>query len=429
MPLGAHARNARLSIGIASPLLLAGACVDYLDVDAGRAGDAAAEIGVAFDATIEGAADASPFEEADQSEPPDALGASDSQDGPAANCPPSDAAVLRVAQVASVRDGGVLSRPASVVGRGGAPSALVGARVLWTFPDTGLKGPAADGRAFRTSTAALGPPAPLSAITQVTAPTDDAGAPYEFIPLTPQEASFGADASASHRIALWPTAVASLDAGALVAFLRLQVVPKPDGGGVDLTLLGVGLASVQPGSTTAVRDSGDLFDASEPEYDRGALIDSGFLYLYACVANPATPLDTPCYVSRARVASASDRSAYTFWDGCSWNADSHQASPVLRGPPGGLSVSWNAYLGSYIAVYNEYYSNAVKLQQAPRPEGPWSAPVDLFTAPTADSSPPNPGPLEHAELSPNRGQTLIVTYVNHLIGYSDELRIVAVDLQ
>jgi hypothetical protein len=330
--------------------------------------------------------------------------------------------------VQSVTDLGALSMPAHVLGRDGAASGLVGTQVLWTFDDTLMSQPGADGLNYRTSTAALG--APTGSITALTDTLDDAGAPVEFIPYSAAEAAynFGPDGGPDNRIALWPASVANLGGSSgssyVVAFNRLHIYP----GVLNYQPLGVGLATVMPGSTTASRDPADLFVSPDPQYSLGGLVDGGTLYLYACTSNGT--LDTPCTVAEAPVASAHQRSAYTFWDGNEWNPDAGAAATVFSGAPGDCSVSWNAHLGSYIAVHSQIFGNNIYLHTAPTPQGPWSAPVLLFTAaaPGAGQSNDYAG-KEHSELSSNGGQTIVVTYAHPLAAFSEEIRVVAVSLK
>lgn len=63
--------------------------------------------------------------------------------------------------------------------------------------------------------------------------------------------------------------------------------------------------------------------------------------------------------------------AYEYWDGHAWVGDPHNAAPVLPAPVSELSVSYNDYLGRYIALYTNAENNIV-MRQADAPEGPWS---------------------------------------------------------
>ncbi len=63
--------------------------------------------------------------------------------------------------------------------------------------------------------------------------------------------------------------------------------------------------------------------------------------------------------------------AYEYWDGGAWVPDPRRAAPVLPAPVSELSVSYNQYLGRYVALYTNADNNIV-MRQADSPAGPWS---------------------------------------------------------
>jgi hypothetical protein len=314
-----------------------------------------------------------------------------------------------------VREVGALSQPASVTARDVGASALVGGRLLWAFGDTLLKSPAEDGERLRSNTAALGGTRdPL----RLEEPLDSRGAPSPLLPFTDEEQRYNDDSGRpDERIALWPgSVVGDGQSGALVFYSKLFVHP----GELNYEQIGVGLARVDARETVAKRDPGLIFRAPEPAFDSGALVVGADVYVYGCT--PDGSLDFPCLVARAPLARAGDRAAYRFWDGDDWTSELGAAKPVLRGPSSGLTVSRNAHIGQYLAVYSEIFSNRVLVRTAPRPEGPWSEPVEAFKSPAPPQG-TNYAAREHPELAREDGRTIFVSYYHPKSSLSGEMRL------
>ena len=93
-----------------------------------------------------------------------------------------------------------------------------------------------------------------------------------------------------------------------------------------------------------------------------------------------------------------------------------------------MSVSWNSYLQSYVAVYSPPFSQNVMLRTSPAPEGPWSAELAAFVA-----MPPVSGNVydahAHSEYDANGGQTIYVTYSRSTGTFTSEVRLVAMELR
>jgi Domain of unknown function (DUF4185) len=343
--------------------------------------------------------------------------------GPAAGPTP---AVLRCPASPAAPTGfvdlGPLGKPALVSGRDGGAAALVGGKMLWTFQDTLMTAKGADGNTYRTSTAALGDGAGLALVE----PLDRAGAPFEFLPYTPEEWAYNQAGGPTERYALWPGSVLPQpDGTALIVYAEFKVHP----GYLNYENVGVGLAHVGPGATVATREAEPLFRAPERGYCLAGLADGGFLYLYSVDPVPKQ-LDSEARVIRAPVGRVAERAAWTTWDGAGWNADLARAVPVLHGPGGDVSVSHNAHAGGLLAVYSGIFSNEVRYRIAARPEGPWSEERLLFTA----LAPPPPetqscyAAKEHPALSSDGGRTVVVSYARSLGNLRGELRLASVSL-
>lgn len=316
-------------------------------------------------------------------------------------------------------DLGPLSKPAVVTARDGGAAARIGSRILWTFGDTLMTAKGDDGFNYRSATGAWGAPGELL----LEEPLDGAGAPFQLLPYTSEEAAYNRANGPTERYALWPGSVVAApdDTGAWIIYQRLKIHP----GTLNYEYLDVGLARLALGSTTAVRDPGPLFSAPTAAYALGATVDSGNLYLYTCSPVPAA-LDSLCSVIRAGIAEAPTPGAWQAWDGSSWTSDLGQAATVLHGGPGDLSVSFNQARGEFIAVYSGVFSNDVWWRTAPRPEGPWSAPRRLFTA-LAPSAGNDYAAKEHPEMSTDAGRTLVVSYARMTDTFAGEVRLTAID--
>jgi len=318
----------------------------------------------------------------------------------------------------SSTDLGSLSEPAVVTARDGGSAALVGGRMLWTFGDTLMTVTGADGFNYRSATAAWGSLGGL----QLDEALDATGAPFQPFPFTADEAAYNRTNGPTERYALWPGSVieAPDGSGAWIFYQRLKIHP----GTLNYEALDVGLARLSLGSTVAVLDPSPLFSAPSPAYALAAHVDGGFLYLYACDSE-AGQLDSECRVVRAAVADAPLPNAWQAYDGVTWQPDLGQAQTVLHGPPGDLSVSFNSYLGQFLAVYSGIFSNDIRWRSAPHPEGPWSKDRLLF-ATTPPPSGNNYAGKEHPELAADGGRTIVVSYARPTGTFTGDVRLASV---
>ncbi len=327
----------------------------------------------------------------------------------------------RPLEVASTREMGILTQPAAVVGRDGGSSALVGGRVLWTFGDTFYSRMSADGTNFRSNTAALSDPASPVATTE---PLDGNGTPAQAVPFTAEEKAYNdSTGRPDNRIALWVGSVVNDVDGSGLAFVsKLYVRP----GLLNYEDIGIALARFAPGRTTADRYLGLLFRENEPGFSN-AFVHEGQVYAFG----PMRGANRRQYaVARAPLNQARERAAYRFFSGTDWVADVAGAVGVMRDIPGVVSVSYNAHLRQFLAVHSAPLSSRVVMRSAPRPEGPWSEPLDMFTG----MPPTSTGGLgvdyagvEHPELAAEGGRRVFVSYHRPLAAFlSGEMRLVEV---
>jgi hypothetical protein len=332
----------------------------------------------------------------------------------------SETPASQMLDIAMVRDLGAVTKPSKVIGRDGSPSALVAGKLVWTFGDTFWPFTSSDGTNYRTNTIALADPTtPLAAIE----PVDATGAPFQGVPFTPQEQHYNdSTKKPDDRIAIWIGSVVGYDTVGLLSYVALYVKP----GVLNYQFIGTGFARLPAGSTTAVRDGDYIFRNPEPSFDKAFRFGDD-LYLYGGFNDGSR--NQAVAVARVPVTQYAERSAYRFWNGSAWVDDVTQATGVMTDIPGGMSVSYNKYLQQYIAVHSGIFSSRIYIRTAPRPEGPWSQPIELMTgqASASTDTPYNYSALEHPELSRDDGRTIIVSYARPLQDFLEgEVRVAEV---
>lgn len=320
--------------------------------------------------------------------------------------------------VVSVKTLGKVAAPPNVKARDGGNSIQMGDQMLWVFDDTLFTPAAEDGANLRSNTAAL---APLADPLQTQEPVDSTGAPFQAIPFTAEELDYNrASGKSDERIALWPAGLLPEGNGSLVFVHKLYVHP----GLLNYEHIGVELAEFAPGQTQATR-LGALFGAHEPILVNPLQHDS-YIYLYGMIT-----IDSSRGIGVARVSTAQvrNRAAYQCWDGAAWVTDCGKIATLFNQVPGAVNVAWNEYLGRFVAVHSLTLSNAVVMRTAEHPEGPWSAPSELFTGepPLQDV---NYAGEQHPELAREQGRIIFVSYYHPLPApLHGEIRLVQVDFK
>ncbi|MDO8804115.1 MAG: DUF4185 domain-containing protein, partial [Elusimicrobiota bacterium] len=129
----------------------------------------------------------------------------------------------------------------------------------------------------------------------------------------------------------------------------------------------------------AVRYS--LWNDIEPAFGSAALSDEdGWVYVYG--RSMHTPGEYGAELARVKPEDLASREKYSYYSveaaSGSWTEDVSEASLVLEGMPDEFSVSYNAHLKSYLAVYYEAEGGRVLARQARYPWGPWGEPAPLL---------------------------------------------------
>lgn len=324
-------------------------------------------------------------------------------------------------KVASTRDLGLLFTENNVkmIGQDGAYSIPINDReALWVFGDTFVgtfdemgrrlieRMPNNTGLICRSKDAATG-------LTDFSYVTDATGELRQLVPLSPDE-----DPSV-HRI--WPMHGCCIDGKVYLYYIRVKILPEgqwPYKFAVEGS--GMTVANYPELIFQRVVDQGSpiFWHQDEPLFGVAVLPvkAEGFVYVYGSYykdwkhycALARVPFDSLGYISYYE---------YLISSKPEWSVDRSKAISIMEGMPTELSVSYNAYLGCYLAVHSWETTGKVVGRTAPHPWGPWSEPTVLWIpkAPLRNPLVYN-GPLvyagkEHPELAKENGRVIYLTCV------------------
>ena len=346
--------------------------------------------------------------------------------------------------VVSATDLGAIPTNPDILGRDGGYSALFRGYSVWLYGDTFLAKANANGRGLISDSWSY--TTDLNAqhgIAGFQERLDSSGAPEMILPETPTEFAFNQAHTGNPcqaqpcgaRWALWPGAILTDTANhrALIFYNVVYALP----GAFNFQGIGNSVAvwtdlSSQPQrpsfNPAIVQGHPDLmFNQNQPNFGSAAFIQNGTLYVYGC-GIPSDSTDKGCRLAKVSPTSVLNLSAWSFYAGNgNWSPQMSNAVSVF-GNANILSVSWNAYLQRYVAVYSQIFSQNVLMRTAPNPEGPWSREVTAFVA-----KQPSSGNVydahAHAEYDANSGQTIFVSYSRATGAFTSEVRLVAVKLQ
>jgi hypothetical protein len=118
-----------------------------------------------------------------------------------------------------------------------------------------------------------------------------------------------------------------------------------------------------------------------------------------------------------------------------WSRNPSEAITIFEGNSNELSVSYNSYLGKYVAVYS--YAGSVEkngkispgsleeihLRTSEKPWGPWNDPVPIYKGKKSCDKDMCYAGKEHPEYSEQGGKIIYVTYVSHQRYFPELIRI------
>lgn len=135
---------------------------------------------------------------------------------------------------------------------------------------------------------------------------------------------------------------------------------------------GVASAAAPGGPYSRAPGRAALWDDLEPAFGSAALADEdGWVYVYGRVQT--APGEYAAQLARVKPEGLADRAAYLYFthdSSAAWTRDLAEAADLLPGAPEEFSVSWNAHLKSYLAVFSDAEGGAAA-RLAPAPWGPW----------------------------------------------------------
>ena len=130
-----------------------------------------------------------------------------------------------------------------------------------------------------------------------------------------------------------------------------------------------------------------LWNDIEPAFGSAVWADEdGWVYVYG--RSMQAPGEYGAELSRVKPENLASRDKYSYYTleaaSGSWTGDISEAAVVLEGLPDEFSVSYNAHLKSYLAVYYSAESGRVLARQARYPWGHWGEPAPLLACGKAE---------------------------------------------
>jgi hypothetical protein len=330
-----------------------------------------------------------------------------------------------------------VNNPNSVVGMDGAYSIPVGNKILWFFGDT-LVGERTEGESLwypggekigHENMAGTGKIEEMLTNTALLIPLGTGMKPmqdFNFLvrdtfrlkQLIPYLADEDPD---QYRI--WCLHGIQLDEKIYLYYQMVEMLAEGDVLPVNFKVLGSGLAvgnRIDWNVNRFMFNNQTLFwNEHQPQFAASVLnnIDNdGFVYCYGVLKNPGGIQQ--CYIARVKPEQIGNRSSYEYLvaENNSWNDDIKNARVIFEGMPNELSVSFNKYLNSYLAVHSLDLTGKIVARTAPNPWGPWSDYTELYQV-NVKRTFDLPYPVliyagkEHHELSEDSGRILYITYI------------------
>jgi hypothetical protein len=289
-------------------------------------------------------------------------------------------------KVKTTRERGPLQIPETPAFRTLSGSTRLGDHILWSFHNA----------SFSTDPPVAHPSAALSSLDaplELSDLADANGIPLPFVQRESVEdpTAFALDTG---------SVVATSEHAALVFFTRIFYLVRA----------GVGVAHLDArGASTRV--PGLIFQGDDPHFFLGGFVHEGFLYLYGNEVRTNDANSPLSAVVRAPVLDAARRSSYRAWsaDEQAWVPELQKRTAVLS-RANALSVSYNRFLDAFVAVFSTQSGDAIELQLAPRPEGPFSTFARIETEPSPFSDLPTFYGMQHAALSSACDRRIVLSY-------------------
>jgi hypothetical protein len=337
--------------------------------------------------------------------------------------------------VGSAAEIGVVGQSSNIVGRDGGWGTRAFGHEVFVFGDTFVTKADATGSSFHSNSFSFTDDASAAdGIAGLADRLDPLGSPVPLVPPTTDEAAYNAahfgDACATPpcgaRWALWAGATVfdATRGRALVSYGLVDAKP----GAWNFSEVGQGLAvwdsfdqQARRPIGTACPDHPTLLFCAGTDWASSLVIDGDDLYGFACTGSGP---GRACKLARAPLANPLDPAAWQAWNGAGYGALADAA--VLFEGDLNMRVMRDAYVGGWIAVYSNAFSNQVSYRTAPALAGPWSDAATLFVA-------KNPNTTYDAYLQPDYsedgGRVVYVTFSRSTGLFSSELALERIELR
>jgi hypothetical protein len=328
--------------------------------------------------------------------------------------------------------------------RDGGFSAVVNNRSVWVYGDTFLAFPNEDNKRLLTnSQSSTSDEDAGDGLYGFEENLDDVGAPVQFIPFTEDEISFNeahegeacTETPCEARWAIWPGTIIVDEKKGLAYLFYGKFYAEKGEFNFECKGRSVAIWDTRDGTTpkriafNAVEGFPTLlFSQDEPRFGSAAVIVNNVAYVYGCSLDRSS-MTKPCHLARVRLEGILDKDQWTYYqsDG-TWSGQMEGLDPVFNGN-NMMSVFYNTYLDSYVAIYTEPLENHIMMRVAPRPEGPWSSPRLLWTAEASRPSGWIYDALAHPEYSSLDDRLIYVTHSLKTGEFAAEMRLLALELR
>ena len=320
---------------------------------------------------------------------------------------------------------GIVGEHAGVRARDGAISARMGGRSVWTFGDTPLTVPGADGDSWSNNT--LSWTSDLDASDGLALDgnhLDASGAPTEFLPPLPWEREYNRrhdrddceEEPCGAEFAFWPCHIVPDPARgrALVFFSEIwRVVGQGTWRGVGS---GIALWDGEGPLTRPVQNPNPdtptptlMWGEDTIAYTNAALVVGDDLYAYGC---KQLGFNHRCRVARVPLADALDKRAWRYYTGSGWSPNPNAAVPVFNGGAAGSTVFYVPAFDAYMLAYSQTFTEDMLYSVSRTPWGPWSEPRLLFEGLPAWNNGFNYSGHGHPEFAEDDGRVQYFTYAH-----------------
>jgi hypothetical protein len=235
-------------------------------------------------------------------------------------------------------------------------------------------------------------------------------------------------------VGYWPMSIAKISLAGydLVGVMVQRVRGTPAVGGFEILGSSVAVFRVETGGVPtllAVRDlDADSADATKVVWGAASYVDiDGWAYVYG-TANPRLPyvFGYSLLVARMRPTDVINPSAWTYWDGSSWQFDRTRAAtliPAAEGVSQTLSVFRSGWHWYAISKRDDFIGTDLVIWSSPTATGPFTP------NPPSEYIPSDPAnhifrymALAHPDLLPTPGKVVVSVSQN-----SDDLQLLARD--